>query len=642
MTAFPAQLRPSLLAILCGTVPLIAAAQTTPAIPPGTSAPSVHYHVGDDPDGAQGWASPTFDDSSWIIATQDLVPSRSGDNSGFVWVRMRVPVPNLQAPLALHLTGLGVQPIAWQVFVNGHALGGQGAFPPHANPAAPPVSPVMDLPASIAPPGSTAVLALREWYAPAFFEARVTSRPVAAIDEARPLRLAVRVDAAETLIANGPQYFLSVVLALVGLALVLIWRSSRSLEYLWAAIMLVTPLFTAILSAGPVTASLSFRAQTVATAALYSAGLLAEIEFMWTLFGLRTRWLRILWHAIWIVFMAAQLAQAFFLDSPALAHFCQIVIIAGVPAFDCILFPVCIREMIRPGGNRAIAAAQSLFEIIVALGIFGYSQHFPVGHFSLDLFQISIMLVGLAIAAMLIRRALAAWRQGNQLRAEFDAAREVQQRLVVPPPTVPGFRMASAYFPAILVGGDFYHIRPDENDGLLLVVGDVSGKGLRAAMAVSAIIGALRAMESRQPSQVLAALNRGLAGNLGGGFVTCCAAHIAADGRMIIANAGHIPPWRNGQELECGNNLPLGIAAHIDYSEHPIQLAPGDSLTFLSDGVVEAGSGTGELFGFDRTRQISTQSAEQIAAAARAWGQEDDITVLTLAFTGAEVAAAGR
>ena len=261
--------------------------------------------------------------------------------------------------------------------------------------------------------------------------------------QARALALAVRVDAAETLIANGPQYFLSVVLALVGIVLLLIWRSSRSPEYLWAAIMLLTPLCTSILTAGPVTASLSFRAQTLATAALYSAGLLAEIEFMWTLFGLRSRWLRILWHAIWVAFMAAELAQAFFLDSPALTHFCQIVIVAGVPAFDCILFPVCIREMIRPGGNRAIAAAQSLFEIIVALGIFGYSQHLTFGPFSLDLFQISFMLVDLAIAAMLIRRALSAWREGNTLRAEFEAAREVQQRLVVPPPAVPGFRMAS-------------------------------------------------------------------------------------------------------------------------------------------------------------------------------------------------------
>ncbi|HTW65587.1 MAG TPA: SpoIIE family protein phosphatase, partial [Bryobacteraceae bacterium] len=73
------------------------------------------------------------------------------------------------------------------------------------------------------------------------------------------------------------------------------------------------------------------------------------------------------------------------------------------------------------------------------------------------------------------------------------------------------------------------------------------------------------------------------------------------------------------------------------YTESMLQLEPGDTLTFLSDGVVEAQSPTGELFGFDRTRQISTQSADNIARAAQAFGQQDDITVLTLQFAPAEV-----
>lgn len=68
-----------------------------------------------------------------------------------------------------------------------------------------------------------------------------------------------------------------------------------------------------------------------------------------------------------------------------------------------------------------------------------------------------------------------------------------------------------------------------------------------------------------------------------------------------------------------------------------MQLAPGDTLTFLSDGVVEAQSPSGELFGFEQTREISNQSADEIARAAQAYGQEDDITVLTLAFAPVEV-----
>ena len=79
-------------------------------------------------------------------------------------------------------------------------------------------------------------------------------------------------------------------------------------------------------------------------------------------------------------------------------------------------------------------------------------------------------------------------------------------------------------------------------------------------------------------------------------------------------------------------SLPLGIAPDAIYSESTLHLAPGDTLTFLSDGVVEAQSPTGELFGFDRTAAISTQPAEAIAHAAQQFGQEDDITVLTLRY----------
>jgi len=74
----------------------------------------------------------------------------------------------------------------------------------------------------------------------------------------------------------------------------------------------------------------------------------------------------------------------------------------------------------------------------------------------------------------------------------------------------------------------------------------------------------------------------------------------------------------------------LGVAADADYAESTFSLAAGDTLTFLSDGVVEARNSTGELFGFERTRAISTRPAEQIARAAQAFGQEDDITVLTI------------
>jgi sigma-B regulation protein RsbU (phosphoserine phosphatase) len=594
--------------------------------PPASPRPTVRYQYGDN----SRWADPAFDDSSWPVAQNGLVPSRARDTNRFLWVRIRVPVPgNLNGPLALHLADLGVQPMTWQVFANGQPLAGQGTFPPHADPADPPVSPVISLPSSLAPPGSAALIALREWHVPAFLESRVPSHPTAVINEAAVLDLTVRAGAAEAMVANGPEYALSALLALAGIALLVFWRSSRGREYLWAAIMLLSPLAIAILSSSPVTARLSFHAQTLAVAAVYSAGLIAEIEFMWTLFQLRSRWIHILWHAIWVAFILAEIAEAYFLEFPAFQHLCQIVIVSGIAAFDCILFPVCIREMFRPGGNRAIAAAQSLMEVIILLGVLGYSVHLLLGHFPLDLFQLTITLLDMAIAAMLFRRAWKAWKESSSLRVEFEAAREVQQQLVVPAVDVPGFRIESAYAPAKQVGGDFFRILPGEDGGVLVVVGDVSGKGLKAAMTVSAIMGALHDYSSSKPANVLAHLNRVLHGRVGG-FVTCCATLIAVDGTMALANAGNPAPYRNGEEMAVQPGLPLGVLEAATYDETRYQIAPGDRITFVSDGVIEATSSTGELYGFDRTQAISNQPAHTIVEAVKQFGQEDDITVLTL------------
>ena len=123
-----------------------------------------------------------------------------------------------------------------------------------------------------------------------------------------------------------------------------------------------------------------------------------------------------------------------------------------------------------------------------------------------------------------------------------------------------------------------------------------------------------------------------------GGFVTCLCACIDPNAFVTVSNAGHLAPYRSGEEVQIDSGLPLGIAPNSGYPESTLQLAPGDTLTFLSDGVVEARSKSGELFGFDRARDLSRQSAEAIACAAQAHGQEDDITVLTLSFVPIEVA----
>jgi serine phosphatase RsbU (regulator of sigma subunit) len=188
------------------------------------------------------------------------------------------------------------------------------------------------------------------------------------------------------------------------------------------------------------------------------------------------------------------------------------------------------------------------------------------------------------------------------------------------------------------VGGDFYLCRILSDGTQRVVLGDVSGKGSAAAMAATLLLGAATARDADPPSELLAQLNRVLRESRVGSFATCLCADIAPAGAVTIANAGHLPPYCGGDELKTESALPLGVAADAAYTETSFALSSGNTLTILSDGVVEAQSQAGELFGFDRTRAISGQTAEDIATTAKSFGQQDDITVLTLTFAPVGVA----
>jgi serine phosphatase RsbU (regulator of sigma subunit) len=194
-----------------------------------------------------------------------------------------------------------------------------------------------------------------------------------------------------------------------------------------------------------------------------------------------------------------------------------------------------------------------------------------------------------------------------------------------------GFLVDVVYRPAREVGGDFYRTVALGEGSLLVIVGDVSGKGLDAAMLVAVILGSLANETHRNPASLLAYLNRAVMGRTAGGFITVCCAHFYSDGRVVLANAGQIAPYVDGHELQLENGLPLGISAEACYSETEIKT--DGEVTFVTDGVVEARDAKGELMGFERMVQLTGKRAAEIAEAAQRWGQEDDITVLTVART---------
>jgi serine phosphatase RsbU (regulator of sigma subunit) len=301
--------------------------------------------------------------------------------------------------------------------------------------------------------------------------------------------------------------------------------------------------------------------------------------------------------------------------------------------------------------------------ILRALGQFQREDpvlHLRVGGFPLGLeisvAQISNLVLAALIGVLLLRRLLMSLRQQRLMSQDINRrllksgedqylmamdvrqAQEVQQVILPEARTVlPGLVIESEYRPARAVGGDFFQIIPGQVDGsLLIVAGDVAGKGLKAGMLVAFLVGAIRSTVdwSAEPAVVLRALNHRLIGR-GDGQATCLAMRIGAEGDVILANAGHIPPYLNGEPLAIEGALPLGMKLEVDLSVMRFTLAVGDRLVLMSDGIVEAMDGAGNLFGFERVHDLvrKAKTAAEVASAAQKFGQEDDISVISVTRT---------
>jgi len=148
----------------------------------------------------------------------------------------------------------------------------------------------------------------------------------------------------------------------------------------------------------------------------------------------------------------------------------------------------------------------------------------------------------------------------------------------------------------------------------------------------SLILGALNRESSRQPAEILHNLNRTLLSQGEPGFTTACCVRVEADGAMLFANAGHLNPYLDGRELESPGALPLGLNSGQSYETVHAHLVPGQHLVLVSDGVPEATAKNGTLFGFEKLVELTRLPAAAIADAAQSYGQNDDITVLSLAL----------
>ncbi len=252
--------------------------------------------------------------------------------------------------------------------------------------------------------------------------------------------------------------------------------------------------------------------------------------------------------------------------------------------------------------------------------------------------------------AQLVRQQQQEAQERERIEQELRIARLIQQTLLPKTlPQLPGYDLAAYYQPAREVGGDFYDFLELEDGRLGLVVGDVTDKGVPAALVMATTRTMLRAAAQRlfSPGEVLQLANDALVTDIPPNmFITCLYAILEPEsGRVVYANAGHDLPYlhRGGdaKELEA-RGMPLGLMPGMSYEEQEITLEAGDSVLFYSDGLVEAHDPQRhEMFSFPRLRALVAEHGEEGALVeilleelhsftGDGWEQEDDITLLTL------------
>jgi steroid delta-isomerase-like uncharacterized protein len=244
-------------------------------------------------------------------------------------------------------------------------------------------------------------------------------------------------------------------------------------------------------------------------------------------------------------------------------------------------------------------------------------------------------------------------QERERIEQELRVARSIQQAsLPKEVPSLEGWQITPYYQPAREVGGDFYDFFELEDGRVGVVVGDATGKGVPAALMVTATYSMLRAVAqalgSFSPGEVLAQVNETLLARIPSNmFVTCFYAILdPKSASLSYANAGHDLPYlrRRGGDAEelRARGMPLGLMSRMSYEEGEASLREEDSVLFYSDGLVEAHDPKGEMFGFPRLRALVAEDSEEerplvdflmeelYSFVGEGWEQEDDITLLTL------------
>ena len=625
------------------------------------------FHPGDSPvvpgSGPKGettelWAQPGFDDLTWPLLRSDKSWSEQGypNMSGYGWYRFTIHIPPGPEPTSLMLAPIVT---SFQVYVDGRLVGRSGDLPPHVIPNARLYPQVYPLTPNGNSTGRDVHVAIRVWHSP-MWSNYVGGGPYRGghlVGDSSILAIE-RGHQAVTRHSHFVDYYsYSIASGIIGLAILcLFFFRPAEREYLWFALMLLAQsLDSALYVSKEIYAFPAVPIYDLSDGICVALNFCAAFCFFSMVLRYHARRIGRVCLALAVVSPFAAILYWPGWASPAASATIQLICL--LPAAGWIFFVL---------GKRAISgnldARLLLFPTLLDLGFYVadnvaivlnqagltrlpriLEQPLPLPPFTMQTGVFLHIFFLLAMLVFLIRRFSQARQQEEKIAQEREAGRQIQ--LILLPDQLDQsryFTVECAYCPAEQVGGDFFQQIADDDGGMTLVIGDVSGKGLMAATMVSLLVGAIRAEASHgaNPATLLASLNERMMGRSRGGFTTCLAARFSSSGLMTVANAGHLPPYLNGNEMDLPGALPLGILEGAEYETTTMQLFPGDLITFMTDGVPEAQTKAGELFGFARTREVSTEPADRIAEAACTFGQSDDVTVVTAEFMGSGFAAA--
>ena len=626
-----------------------------------------------------GAISPGFDDSQWAVRDakgsmadvpdEDEVAGKTAPKASdfnphsgkqrYAWFRLHIQLAPNHGPLTLLVDlpvsqntslGIGSSGPGVDVFANGKLINPEG---PHGN--APQhyqqISRLYDL--NLAPTDTSLVLVVRTLYIPFGYSSYTSffSNRTLYLGDREDLNRVLQIWTARSLFERLPRLVDSILLLVLAFFLFALYFAQKGhIEYLWLALheLLQAPIGFVELAGSSAWLDSLWYAAVVLQLVLISCYL--YFEFLIAFLALRPEkwWVR--WQIRLLRYTAPVLAGV----GPTLllvGHskaigvlllFIMLFCIVWVLGWLLFIFSTLIAATVRRNFEAGllliplVLTGVGLIEPVFTAGMSDFSGRAYTSLLTIQAGPIPIHFASIAdftgilvIVLIIFIRFLRIHRDQERASSELAAARSVQE-LMIPHEKIatPGFEVDSVYSPANEVGGDFFHVQSTGDGGLLVVIGDVAGKGLQAAMNVSMLMGALRRTPERSPGRILASLNRVLTGSES--FTTCQAVWFGANGEIVLANAGHVPPYLNSQEIALPGGLPLVVLPDITYEEVQLYLHPGDRLLLMSDGVVEARRPSGELFGFDRVHNLSNQTAFYVADAAKDFGQEDDITVLSV------------